>query len=147
VVVGGEVVVVVDGDVDAEDAPVVEVLVGEVAGTGAGVAAEDVLAPGCSSATATPMATVPPVASRTAKPVRRRSRAAARRLVSGELASGAELIRAVLRSASAHGSSRAWLYAERFLWIRSESVCSIGRSWALITTIDRVVPPGGEAAL
>jgi hypothetical protein len=102
VVVGGKVVVVwgdvvvVDGDVDAEDEPgtnvvavdvtVVEVLVGEVAGTGAGVAAEDVLAPGCSSATVTPMATVPPVAIRTANPVRRRSRAAARRLVSGELA-------------------------------------------------------------
>jgi hypothetical protein len=158
VVVGGE-VVVVDGDVDAEDPPwsnvvgvvvggdvtVVDVLGGPVAGTGGCVAAEDVLAPGCSFATATPMTTVPPVARRTAKPVRRRSRAAARRLVSGELACGAELIPDVLRSPSAHGSIREWRYAEGFLWIRPETVYSIGRSRALTPRIDRVVRPGGEA--
>lgn len=119
VVVGGEVVVVADGEVDAEDAPwfnvvdvlvgggvtVVEVLEGEAVGTGAGVAAEDVVVPGCSFATATPMATVPPVASRTANPVRRRSRTAARRLLSGELV-WRDLMCEALRSASAYGSSR-----------------------------------------
>ena len=114
VVVGGVVVVVVDGEeppwfdvvgvVVGGGGAVVEVLGGEVVGTGVGVGAEDVLAPGCSSATATPMATVPPVASRMAKPVRRRSQLTARSLVSGELARGEDLIR-VLRSASAYGSS------------------------------------------
>ncbi len=107
VVVGGALVVV-----DGEEAPwfdvggvvvgavvvggggaVVEVVVGEVVGTAVGVVAEDVLAPGCSLATATPMTTVPPVASRMAKPVRRRSRVAARSLVSGELTCGEDFTR------------------------------------------------------
>ena len=108
-VVGGKVVVVVGGRVvvvDGEDAPwfdvvdvvvgggvaVVEVLGGAVVGAGAGVVADDVLAPGCSFATTTPMATVPPVARRMANPVSRRSRAAARRLVSGELACREDLV-------------------------------------------------------
>ena len=130
-------------------ATVVEVLGGEVVGTTAGVVAEDVLAPGCSFATTTPMATVPPVASRMANPVRRRSRAAARSLVSGELACGEELIR-VRRSASANRSRGEQRYAECSLWICAESVLSLPRSEALtpmIRGVVRVVRQAGQVSL
>lgn len=104
VVVGGRVVVV--GEVDSEEAPgsdemgvvvggdvsVVEVLAVGGVGTRAGTVLEDALAPGCSSATTTPMAMVAPVAARAAEVVRRRRRAFARRLLSGELDCGLDLI-------------------------------------------------------
>ncbi len=103
VVVGGEVVVVVGGTVvvvesDEDPAPrldevgVVEVEV-EVEVDGAAVvevpevwggALLDADAPGCSLATTMPMTTVAPVAATATSRVRKRSDAAARRLVSGE---------------------------------------------------------------
>jgi hypothetical protein len=159
VVAGGK--VVVGGDVVAEDAApwfnvvdvvvggggaVVEVLWVEVAGAGVGVAAEDVLPPGCSFATATPMATVPPVANRMAKPVRRRSRAAARFLVSGELACRAELMcEAILSTSAQRGSSPESPQDEPFPRIRSETVSSIAWPSALTWAIDRSVCPDCEA--
>jgi hypothetical protein len=114
VVVGGEVVEV--GDVDPEEPPgademgvvvggdvaVVEVLAAGVVGTGAGTVLEDALAPGFSSATTTPIAMVAPVAARAAEVVRRRRRAFARRLVSGELDCGLDLIGRLLGSASVY---------------------------------------------
>ena len=134
-VVGGEVVVVVVvvGDVDPEDAPesdevgvvvdgdvvVVEVLGAEVVGTWTGALLEASLVPGCSLATTTPIAMVAPVATRAAELVRRRRRALARCLVSGELWWGAGLTRHVLGSASGHGSSAVY-QPEILLWIVCE---------------------------
>jgi hypothetical protein len=111
VVVGGGVVVVVGGElvgvvaVDSEGAPgsvevggdvvggvVVELLGVEMAGTGAGTALVEALAPGCSLATTTPMAMAAPVTARAVERVSRRRRTAARRLASGVLACGALLI-------------------------------------------------------
>ena len=133
-VVGGEVVVVVVvGDVDPEDVPesdelgvvdgdvvVVEVLGAEVVGTWAGALLEPSLAPGCSLATTTPIAMVAPVATRAAELVRRRKRALARCLVSGELSWGVELIRRVLGSTSGHASSAGYCQPELLLWIVCE---------------------------
>ena len=135
-VVGGEVVVVVVvvvmvvGDVDPEDSPesdelgvvldgdVVEVdVLAEVVGTCAGALLEGSLDPGCSLATTTPMAIVAPVATRAAEPVRRRRRALARCLVSGELWWGVGLIGRILGSALGHGSSAPYCQPEILLWI------------------------------
>jgi hypothetical protein len=88
--IGGDVVVV-----EARDAE----------GFCAGTAGEVALAPGCSLATTTPMATVAPAASRAAARVTRRRRASARPLVSGELNRGAELTGLALGTASVHTNS------------------------------------------
>ena len=89
----GEVGVVVGrGDVVVVEPLGVEVVGADVFGTGTGSGLEDALAPGCSLATTTPIAKVAPVASNTAERVRRRRRASARCLVSGELCCGDELI-------------------------------------------------------
>jgi hypothetical protein len=118
VVVGGEVVVVVGGRVvvvesDEEPAPrldevgVVEVEV-EVEVDGAAVvevpevwggALLDVDAPGCSLATTMPMTTVAPVAATATSRVRKRSDAAARRLVSGDETCRVDFIEHFLGSA------------------------------------------------
>ena len=70
----------------------------------AGTLGEVALAPGCSLATTTPMATVAPVASRAATRVTRRRRASTRALFSGELNRGAELNGLALGTASVHTS-------------------------------------------
>jgi hypothetical protein len=118
VVVGGEVVVVVGGRVvvvgsDEEPAPrldevgVVEVEV-EVDVDGAAVvevpevwgrALLDADAPGCSLATTMPMTTVAPVAATATSRVRKRSDAAARRLVSGDETCRVDFIEHFLGSA------------------------------------------------
>jgi hypothetical protein len=103
VVVGGAVVVVV----------VVEAVVG-AAGTAAG-AVLDPLAPGCSFATTTPMATVAPVAARTAERVRNRRWERARCRVSGECDRRGEFI-GDLGSALMHGSSCAYRLPGIGLW-------------------------------
>jgi len=93
--VGGD--TVIGGDVVG-----VEVLDAE--GLCAGAVRDVALAPGCSLATTTPMATVAPVASRAATRVTRRRRASTRALFSGELNRGAELNGLALGTASVHTS-------------------------------------------
>jgi hypothetical protein len=114
VVVGGEVVVEVGGDVvgssvDSTGAPgpaVVVVVVGvgvvvggevvvvgseadvDVVETWEATSLEEALEPGCSLATTTPMTTVAPVAKRATERVRRRRRTSACLLASGEFRGG-----------------------------------------------------------
>jgi hypothetical protein len=100
VVLGGEVVVVVDTDPDVAAGSdevdggvvVVDVLGAEPAETCGGLVLAEALAPGCSLATTTPIATAAPVAAKAVERVNRRSRALARRLVSGVLDCRALLI-------------------------------------------------------
>jgi len=104
---GGVTVVVVVGAVVVV---VVEVVAGdvvgvEVVGPSAGTVLGGALVPGCSFATTTPMATAAPVATKAAERVRRRRRASARLLASGEPGWGVELIGWFLASLSIHGSS------------------------------------------
>jgi hypothetical protein len=82
--VDGVVVSVVGEDVDDVEGAVVSVVGEDVEGVvvDEGLFAE--LAPGCSLANITPMSAVAPVAARIDARVRRRNRALARRLVSGE---------------------------------------------------------------
>jgi len=82
---------------------VVEVLDAE--GLCARAVGDGALAPGCSSATTTPMATAAPVASRAAARVSRRRWASTRPLASGELHRGAGLTGLVPGTASAHTGS------------------------------------------
>jgi hypothetical protein len=100
VVLGGEVVVVVDADPDAVPGSdevggavvVVDVVDVELAEIDVGLVLAEVLAPGCSLATTTPIAMAAPVATKAVERVNRRRRAAARRLVSGVLDRGSLLI-------------------------------------------------------
>jgi hypothetical protein len=134
VVVGGDVVVVVGGDVvvvegddptegGEVDGVVVDVVGEEVDGVVVNEVGLAVLAPGCSLATITPMSAVAPVAARMDARVRRRNRALARCLVSGECCHLARLTcSGAFRSAPFHKSRPGFRPTQWPLWTVCEMI-------------------------